>query len=125
MRRNSEQSRPHSIEGHKISIEDYTIDMRRSYKQLKPHSIWNHRIEPFTLKYPSWQAEAACADADPKLFFPEDDDSDDSTCEAKAICAACEVRDECLDFALANPAEKFGVWGGTSAQERRRLKRKN
>lgn len=41
---------------------------------------------------------------------------------AKAVCAGCLVRGECLDFALSGP-ERFGVWGGTSERERRRLRR--
>ncbi|MDU5308733.1 MAG: WhiB family transcriptional regulator, partial [Varibaculum cambriense] len=45
-----------------------------------------------------------------------------STREAKAVCELCEVRDECLSYALEND-ERFGIWGGLSERERRRLRR--
>jgi len=66
-----------------------------------------------------WQERALCAQTDPEAFFPE---KGGSTREAKRICLGCEVRDECLDYALAND-ERFGIWGGLSERERRRLKR--
>lgn len=66
-----------------------------------------------------WQERALCAQTDPEAFFPE---KGGSTREAKRICMGCEVRDECLEYALAND-ERFGIWGGLSERERRRLKR--
>jgi WhiB family redox-sensing transcriptional regulator len=66
-----------------------------------------------------WQDQASCLGMDPDLFFPE---RGASTREAKAICAACPVRVDCLEYALAN-AEKFGIWGGLSERERRRIRR--
>ncbi|EME51549.1 transcriptional regulator [Rhodococcus ruber BKS 20-38] len=66
-----------------------------------------------------WQERALCAQTDPEAFFPE---KGGSTREAKRICLGCEVRDECLEYALAND-ERFGIWGGLSERERRRLKR--
>jgi WhiB family transcriptional regulator, redox-sensing transcriptional regulator len=66
-----------------------------------------------------WQEKALCAQTDPEAFFPE---KGGSTREAKRICLGCEVRDACLDYALAND-ERFGIWGGLSERERRRLKR--
>jgi WhiB family transcriptional regulator, redox-sensing transcriptional regulator len=66
-----------------------------------------------------WQERALCAQTDPEAFFPE---KGGSTREAKRICLGCEVRDVCLDYALAND-ERFGIWGGLSERERRRLKR--
>ncbi len=67
----------------------------------------------------AWQEQALCAQTDPEAFFPE---KGGSTREAKKICTGCEVRAECLEFALAND-ERFGIWGGLSERERRRLKR--
>jgi len=67
----------------------------------------------------SWQDLALCAQTDPEAFFPE---KGGSTREAKRICVGCEVRQECLEFALAND-ERFGIWGGLSERERRRLRR--
>ena len=67
-----------------------------------------------------WQDRALCAQTDPEAFFPE---KGGSTREAKRICGSCEVRPECLDYALHND-ERFGIWGGLSERERRRLKRR-
>jgi WhiB family transcriptional regulator, redox-sensing transcriptional regulator len=66
-----------------------------------------------------WQENALCSQTDPEAFFPE---KGGSTREAKRICTGCEVRDECLEYALAHD-ERFGIWGGLSERERRRLKR--
>ena len=67
----------------------------------------------------AWQSDSLCAETDPEAFFPE---KGGSTREAKRICLGCEVKDECLEYALAND-ERFGIWGGLSERERRRLKR--
>jgi WhiB family redox-sensing transcriptional regulator len=66
-----------------------------------------------------WQAKANCMGVDPDLFFPE---RGASTREAKEVCRGCVVRDNCLEYALEN-GEKFGIWGGMSERERRRLRR--
>jgi len=68
----------------------------------------------------AWQERALCAQTDPEAFFPE---KGGSTREAKRVCASCEVREECLEYALAND-ERFGIWGGLSERERRKLKRR-
>ena len=67
-----------------------------------------------------WQEQALCAQTDPEAFFPE---KGGSTREAKRVCTSCEVRVECLGYALAND-ERFGIWGGLSERERRRLRRR-
>ncbi len=67
----------------------------------------------------SWQDAANCLGVDPDLFFPE---RGASTREAKEVCRGCVVRLQCLEFALVN-GEKFGIWGGLSERERRRLRR--
>ncbi len=67
----------------------------------------------------SWQRDALCAQTDPEAFFPE---KGGSTREAKGVCASCEVRAQCLEYALLND-ERFGIWGGLSERERRRLRR--
>jgi WhiB family redox-sensing transcriptional regulator len=76
-------------------------------------------VEPAIDDADLWQERALCAQTDPEAFFPE---KGGSTREAKRICLGCEVRDECLDYALAHD-ERFGIWGGLSERERRRLKR--
>jgi WhiB family transcriptional regulator, redox-sensing transcriptional regulator len=68
----------------------------------------------------AWQERALCAQTDPEAFFPE---KGGSTREAKKVCVGCEVRGECLEYALAND-ERFGIWGGLSERERRKLKRR-
>ena len=63
---------------------------------------------------------ALCAQTDPEAFFPE---KGGSTREAKRVCLTCDVRQECLEYALAND-ERFGIWGGLSERERRKLKKR-
>ncbi len=67
-----------------------------------------------------WQERALCAQTDPEAFFPE---KGGSTREAKRICLGCEVRAECLEYALQHD-ERFGIWGGLSERERRKLKKR-
>jgi WhiB family redox-sensing transcriptional regulator len=67
-----------------------------------------------------WQERALCAQTDPEAFFPE---KGGSTREAKKVCLSCEVRAECLEYALAHD-ERFGIWGGLSERERRKLKKR-
>ena len=67
----------------------------------------------------AWQSDALCAQTDPEAFFPE---KGGSTRDAKKICATCEVRAQCLEYALQND-ERFGIWGGLSERERRKLRK--
>ncbi|WP_199584442.1 WhiB family transcriptional regulator [Blastococcus sp. TF02A-30] len=66
----------------------------------------------------AWRQAALCAETDPEAFFPE---KGGSTREAKRVCTGCPVQAQCLEFALAND-ERFGIWGGLSERERRRLR---
>jgi len=68
----------------------------------------------------SWRLDALCAETDPEAFFPE---KGGSTREAKRVCVGCPVRLQCLEYALGND-ERFGIWGGLSERERRKLKRR-
>jgi WhiB family transcriptional regulator, redox-sensing transcriptional regulator len=68
----------------------------------------------------SWKASGACRWVDPELFYPV---SESDAGPAKAVCARCEVRGECLEFALST-REWEGVWGGTTGTERRALVRR-
>ena len=80
--------------------------------------------EPLTLaemlaaSVPAWQAEGLCRWRPDINFFPE---RGDNTRDAKAVCRGCPVRPECLEYALDN-GDKFGIWGGMSERERRRLR---
>lgn len=66
-----------------------------------------------------WRERAACKGMDAALFVLA---RGDSGREAKRVCRGCEVRAECLEYAL-DSHEQFGVWGGTSERERRRMRR--
>jgi WhiB family transcriptional regulator, redox-sensing transcriptional regulator len=70
-----------------------------------------------TLEPEQWTAEALCAQVDSEIFFPE---KGGSTREAKKICGACPVREQCLQYALDHN-ERFGIWGQLSERERRSL----
>ena len=72
----------------------------------------------------AWLKGAACADADPDLFFPvgESDSAAEQVERAKAVCRSCSVESQCLEWAL-NTNRTSGVWGGTDEEERRRLRR--
>ncbi len=67
----------------------------------------------------SWRQRGACRGLDPDIFYPP---SDDDAGEAKAVCAQCQVRQACLEFAL-DTREAEGIWGGATARERRRVLR--
>ena len=77
------------------------------------------RITTKLLQPVDWQANARCTEVDPEIFFPERGGSSKA---ARAVCNRCEVRMQCLEYALNNK-EQFGIWGGTSERERRRLRR--
>lgn len=66
-----------------------------------------------------WRRAAACREADPELFFPVSARGPGAgeVARAKAVCAGCAVRRQCLQYALAT-RRAHGVWGGTSEEER-------
>jgi WhiB family transcriptional regulator, redox-sensing transcriptional regulator len=66
-----------------------------------------------------WQDQAACFGIDPDTFFPT---SEDEAGPALAFCTACGIKQTCLAWALRN-GERYGVWGGLTEQQRRRLVR--
>lgn len=68
---------------------------------------------------PQWTEQALCAQADPDEWFPPKGGSSEV---AKAICGQCPVQAECLQYALDNH-ERFGIFGGLSERERRRLQK--
>jgi WhiB family transcriptional regulator, redox-sensing transcriptional regulator len=71
-----------------------------------------------------WRTRAACTDEDPELFFPVGTTGPaiEQAEEAKRVCIRCEVREPCLEFALATNQDA-GIWGGLTEDERRSLKR--
>lgn len=66
-----------------------------------------------------WMRAGLCAQTDPEEFYP---DKGQNTGAARAVCAVCPVRTECLAYALDH-GERHGVWGGHSERERRELRR--
>lgn len=82
---------------------------------ISAHSAWGLDTEPAD----NYRARALCAQVGDEFWFPE---KGGSTKEAKKICFQCEVRAECLQDALDHD-ERFGIWGGLSERDRRRLKK--
>jgi WhiB family transcriptional regulator, redox-sensing transcriptional regulator len=72
----------------------------------------------------SWRESAACRHADTELFFPigKSGLATDEIQQAKAVCAGCPVRKDCLEFAL-DTSQEYGIWGGYDEDERRPLRR--
>ena len=66
-----------------------------------------------------WQEQAACFGIEPDVFFPI---SEEEAGPALTFCGSCRIRETCLAWALKN-GERYGVWGGTTEQQRRRLQR--
>lgn len=71
-----------------------------------------------------WRTRSLCRDSNPELFFPigATGIAVDQIAAAQEICRACPVTEECLEFALATNQEA-GVWGGTTEEERRKLRK--
>jgi WhiB family redox-sensing transcriptional regulator len=81
--------------------------------------VFTHLLEILENQDLAWQDLANCRGADPDLFFPE---RGASTRTAKSICGDCSVQGDCLEFAIVS-SEKFGIWGGLSERERRKIRR--
>lgn len=65
----------------------------------------------------AWQDHAACLGCDPDVFFPE---AGEDSAAAKAVCAGCPVREECLEYAIAT-GQAYGMWGGVAQTPRRKM----
>ncbi len=77
-----------------------------------------------TVENDDWRKTSACRDTDPDLFFPVGTTGPaiEQIEAAKAVCGECESRKPCLDFALMTNQDS-GIWGGTSEEERRKIRR--
>jgi WhiB family transcriptional regulator, redox-sensing transcriptional regulator len=104
----AEQARPRSVQG----WTDRQIGVEEAHEMIEA-PLGDEGVL-------GWQERALCAQTDPEAFFPE---KGGSTREAKKVCLSCDVRAQCLEYALAND-ERFGIWGGLSERERRRLKKR-
>lgn len=78
------------------------------------------RLDELAVRQP-WMRDAACLGHDPELFFASVG-HEETVAAAKAVCADCPVRTDCLDYALTN-YEQHGVWGGTSLKQRAAMRR--
>jgi WhiB family redox-sensing transcriptional regulator len=83
--------------------------------------MWNRTVD---WDADDWRRAAACRNTEPDLFFPVGTTGPavDQIDAAKRVCRSCEALEPCLDFALATNQES-GVWGGTSEEERRKLRK--
>lgn len=92
-------------------------------------SAWHRPKVEKPERYNDWMDEGACVGEDPDLFFPVRGEGNQHATGAKAICngwddgsvSPCPVRETCLEYALVH-VEKFGIWGGTSERERRKIR---
>lgn len=113
-----------SLVGPPALVEDLVDDLQQDVvARLAPVGLGMPVVRtpmtPEELQQASWQDRALCSQTDPEAFFPE---KGGSTREAKRVCLGCDVRRECLEYALTHD-ERFGIWGGLSERERRRVKR--
>jgi WhiB family transcriptional regulator, redox-sensing transcriptional regulator len=83
--------------------------------------MWNRTVD---WDADDWRRYAACRDTEPDVFFPigTTGAAVDQIDAAKRVCSGCAVQEPCLSFALATNQES-GVWGGTSEEERRKLRK--
>lgn len=114
--------------GKKQKEEDNSEKQMREQKRRKYINDYVHKgsegvpqpvLAGVSFEKQPWYDQGLCAQTDPDAFFPE---KGGSTREAKKICSGCEVKGECLEYALLN-IERFGIWGGLSERERRRVYR--
>lgn len=95
-------------------------------RQLDAPRVLSQQQWPIVIDIPQigiprddWVFDALYAQTDPEAFYPP---TGGSTREAKRVCMRCEVREQCSQWALDHH-ERYGVWGGLSERQRRRLKR--
>lgn len=80
------------------------------------------RVEHVDVPFPDLDGTQACADVDPEVFFPHDSD-DRAITVAKAVCSGCPFQRPCLAYALTHHVT--GIWGATTTDERRSLRRRH
>jgi WhiB family redox-sensing transcriptional regulator len=87
--------------------------------------IMMNPAEPGATDRAQWRSLSACRGEDPEIFFPARRNMTTfvQLARAKAVCARCPVAAQCLDYALAS-GQQYGVWGGTSEEERKALRRR-
>ncbi len=107
-----------------MTIEDRS-ETRSMFTSIAP-TVINVSTTPVKWDVDKWRTDAACSDFDTNMFFPDPESEDDVVPQisaAKAICAACPVRQNCLEFAIRT-RQLDGVWGGCTPEERRSIRRR-
>ena len=87
-------------------------------------ALTTSRSIPVSLDRDEWRQFAECRDTDPDLFFPVGTTGPalEQIANAKAVCRTCDVQGLCLEYAISTNQDS-GVWGGTSEEERRQMRR--
>jgi WhiB family redox-sensing transcriptional regulator len=87
-------------------------------------ALTQSRSLSLTIECDDWREQSACRDTDPDLFFPVGTTGPaiDQIENAKAVCRVCDVQKNCLEYALVTNQDS-GIWGGTSEEERRAIRR--
>ena len=87
-------------------------------------ALTQSRSLSLSIERDDWRENSACRDTDPDLFFPVGTTGPaiEQIENAKAVCRVCDVQKNCLDYALTTNQDS-GIWGGTSEEERRALRR--
>jgi WhiB family redox-sensing transcriptional regulator len=92
-------------------------------RRTAPHTVDVGRARMTVATTPVWFRDANCRGEDPGIFFPS---SGEPAQHAYRICAQCRHEERCLEYALEHHVEfgQYGIWGGTSENERRRIRRR-
>lgn len=85
--------------------------------------VTDGRLQPTAEEVFSWRSSAACSGLPHSIFFPAGEATEEDVAYAKEICGICPVTEDCLEFAFETN-QRSGVWGGTSEEDRRALRRK-
>ena len=87
-------------------------------------ALTQSRSLSLTIERDTWREQSACRDTDPDLFFPVGTTGPaiEQIENAKAVCRVCDVQKNCLEYALVTNQDS-GIWGGTSEEERRAIRR--
>lgn len=102
-------------------------DMRRGLRNQQPLHVSTDRGDPRRpfdgIHAPAWMdGSELCAQADPRIFHAEPGEHD-KVAQAKEVCGACPLLEACFTFAMETD-QRFGVWGGTSPEDRKRLRKR-
>jgi WhiB family redox-sensing transcriptional regulator len=97
-----------------------------AYRLINGRSHYNEPRTALFTNSEQWQADAQCKTVDdPDVFYPTKGHGGGELRAARAICWACPVRLECLEYALQTPShDQFGIWGGLTVTERNRIIRR-